>query len=253
MPVPLVFELYMLGWCLCRFTRFKRVGAACKILAGCLFLLFGYGLGSTYIYRHERRFPPFEPDAVQREQMRGAVVAVLGQTFAEKTDLPVRYRANAAMNLRLQEGIRVSKLLPESQVLVSMSRQAKDADKNAFLDEAAALYAIGRDRLIMFTGAFDTADEARLIRERVGSKTLVLVTSAAHMPRAMVIFRKFGMTPLPAPCDYQMMNEHREWEWPKFPLPSGGGFECAEHAAYEWMGSLYEQIQTKDTVSYGIH
>jgi hypothetical protein len=117
MPVPLVIGLFALGWVLGRFPRFKRTGNTLKVLAGCLFLIFGCGWGTSYLYRHERFFPPFDPSVAQRESLRGVDVVVLGQTFAEESDLPVRYRANASLMLRLLEGVRVAKLIPESRLL----------------------------------------------------------------------------------------------------------------------------------------
>jgi uncharacterized SAM-binding protein YcdF (DUF218 family) len=242
MPVPLVIELFILGWCLARFTRFKRAGQACKVLAGCLFLAFGYGAGSSYLFGHERKFEPFSPDASQSERLRGADVAVLGQTYAEDSDLPFRYRATATMLLRLQEGVRVVRLVPESRLLVSVAGPASDSDKAAFLDEYAVMTGIARSRFVMLTGARDTADEARLVGEKAGTNALILATSAAHMPRAMKIFRKRGLAPIPAPCDYQAVSDRKQWKWTSLPLPSGGGFQDSEGALYEWLGSLYERV-----------
>jgi uncharacterized SAM-binding protein YcdF (DUF218 family) len=243
MPVPLVLELFVLGWWLRRFPRHRRAGTALIVLAGGLFLGFGYGLGGSYLYRHERQFVPFSPDASQSERLRGADVAVLGQTFADESDLPVRYRAYAAMLLRLQEGVRVARIVPESRLLVSMAGPASEKDKTAFLDEYAVMSGIARSRFVMLTGALDTADEARLVGEKAGTNALILATSAAHMPRAMSIFRRKGLRPIPAPCDYQMISDRRMWKWTALPLPSGDGFVRSEGAVYEWLGSLYERMR----------
>ncbi len=242
MPVPLVMELFLVGWCLSRFTRFKWSGVFCKILAGGLFLLSGYGCGTSFLYRHERRYEPFQPDAAQRERLCKADVVVLGQTFSDTDDLPVLYRANDIMLVRLQEGVRVAKLLPEGRLFVSMAGDATDHDKVGFLDEYAKLTGVERSRIIMLTGANDTSDEARMTMQKVGTNTVIVVTSALHMPRAIKIFKKLGTEPVPAPCGFKTMSERREWKWPRLPLPSGGGFVSAENAVYEWLGMVYESI-----------
>jgi uncharacterized SAM-binding protein YcdF (DUF218 family) len=244
MPVPLVIELFALGWALHRFSRFKRTGRACQALAGCLFIAFAMGAGSSYLYRHERQYAPFDANASRAQDLRGADIAVLGQTFAEESDLPLRCRATATMLLRLQEGVRVARLVPESRLLVSVAGPAPEREKTAFLDEYAALSGIERTRFVLLTGALDTAGEARLVREKAGAdRPLILATSAAHMPRAMGIFRKAGMAPIPAPCDYQQVSDRRRWRWIALPLPSGDGFRTAEGAIYEWLGTLYERIR----------
>jgi uncharacterized SAM-binding protein YcdF (DUF218 family) len=38
----------------------------------------------------------------------------------------------------------------------------------------------------------------------VGSRKFILVTSAAHMPRAVALFKKHGRQPIPAPADYRV-------------------------------------------------
>jgi len=243
MPVPVVIELFVLGWMLGRFTRFKRTGYTFQILAGCLFILFGCGWGTSYLYRHERLFAPFDPSVAQIERLRGVDVVVLGQTFAEESDLPVRYRANASMLLRLLEGVRVARLIPESRLLVSMAGAAAEKEKSDFLDEFALTAGIPRQRMVMFTGARDTADEAQLAVARARTNTIVIATSAAHMPRAQQLFKQRGVNPIPAPCDYQMISNQRQLKWTALPLPSGNGFAHAEGAVYEWLGSLYERLR----------
>ena len=38
----------------------------------------------------------------------------------------------------------------------------------------------------------------------IGREKFILVTSAAHMPRSMALFRKRGLQPIPAPADFQV-------------------------------------------------
>ena len=43
-----------------------------------------------------------------------------------------------------------------------------------------------------------------VVKEIVGKDKFILVTSASHMLRAMALFRKQGMEPIPAPTDYMV-------------------------------------------------
>ncbi len=75
------------------------------------------------------------------------------------------------------------------------------------------------------------------------TNVLILSTSASHIPRAMKIFQKQGMTPIASPCDYSELElPEFKVKWPFLPLPSGSGFETAQCALYEWLGNIYERI-----------
>jgi uncharacterized SAM-binding protein YcdF (DUF218 family) len=63
---------------------------------------------------------------------------------------------------------------------------------------------IGRPHLIAVTGARTTRDEARLIAERLrplGAKSILLVTSGQHMPRASRFFEREGLVVFPVPAN----------------------------------------------------
>jgi len=242
MPVPVVLELFILGWLLRRFTRFKRIGLTLKILSACLFLAFGYGCTDVYLYRLERKYPPLQPTPAQCETLRGATVVVLGQGIMSISDLPLRYREKAIFQLRLQEGIRLCRLIPESRLLVSMSGGATDADKTAYLATYTTEAGLATNRVSMFTGGRDTRAEARLAIQQVRTNALILTTSATHLPRAMQIFRKRGVTPIPAPCDYQCLQVTKHWRWNFLSMPSAAGFEHAEILAHEYLGACYERL-----------
>ncbi|MEO0949213.1 MAG: YdcF family protein [Cyanobacteria bacterium J06641_5] len=50
---------------------------------------------------------------------------------------------------------------------------------------------------------YENARFSKEILERLGSKQVLVVTSAVHMPRSMAIFRKQGIEAIAAPTDYQ--------------------------------------------------
>ncbi|MDA3926408.1 MAG: YdcF family protein [Kiritimatiellae bacterium] len=262
-----------------RFTRYKKTGFALKITALFLFLLFSYGFGRTYIYNLERRYPPFDPTPEQCEQLRGTPIVVLGQGMSEKSDLPVRYQNNSCFERRLFEGIRVAKLIPDSCLIVSMGGDASNSVKQVALDYYIQQFCFPTNRVTMFTMARDTSEEANLAKQllitqwAVGrgqhpsastnfstlelsnfrtnelthcrTNALILATSASHIPRAIKIFQKQGLSPIASPCDYRFCERESSSEWYMWPLPSGSNFNYSNAAAHEWMGNVYESITDK--------
>jgi len=61
--------------------------------------------------------------------------------------------------------------------------------------------------IIIESRAVDTKDHPIRVKEIFGDDLFILVTSATHMPRAMALFRKHNMHPIPAPTDYLAMKK----------------------------------------------
>ena len=251
MPVPLILEFFILGWLLHRFSRFKKTGTALKIVSLMLFVAFGCGIGDGYLYRLERRYPPFDPTPEQCEQLRGGVVVVLGQGLSAHSDLPVRYREGRVFTLRLLEGIRVAKSIPDSHLIVSMAGDATEDDKRAFLDDFSDLLMFPKGRVSMVTTARDTQEEVAFvcaaIRNRDSSAghawpAIIVATSASHIPRSLLLFQKAGITPIPAPCDYQIYEQKKWFDVSRFKVLNGGGLMKTESTLHEGIGLIYESV-----------
>ncbi len=91
--------------------------------------------------------------------------------------------------------------------------------------------------ILVLDGPLDTAQEARAVRETLGGGSpLILVTSAAHMPRAMRHFQAVGLDPIPAPTQY-LTGRGRPTSllgW----LPSSQSLRKSETAWHEYLGLL---------------
>ncbi|WP_008310037.1 YdcF family protein [Leptolyngbya sp. PCC 6406] len=58
---------------------------------------------------------------------------------------------------------------------------------------------------------YENAMNVKAILERRGIDSILLVTSASHMPRSLAIFRKLGITAIAAPTDF-WVSEQSIWE-----------------------------------------
>jgi uncharacterized SAM-binding protein YcdF (DUF218 family) len=114
-------------------------------------------------------------------------------------------------------------------------------DEGSLLREEALRRGVPADRIVLTSGeAGNTADEAREVGALMrghGWKSLILVTSAYHLRRAMRLFE--GTAPLitPFPVDYRG-STLRDAEWTAW-MPSGGGLGNCEEALREHWGLLW--------------
>ena len=58
----------------------------------------------------------------------------------------------------------------------------------------------------------NTAEQALAIEKIVTQEKFVLVTSAAHIPRAVALFRSRGMRPIPAPTQHMVQDSDLRFE-----------------------------------------
>ncbi len=103
-------------------------------------------------------------------------------------------------------------------------------------------WGVPADRIVVEPRSRNTrenaVESARIVRER-GWGTLLLVTSAFHMPRALATFRAVGLDPDTLPVDWKA-DDARGLRW----LPGAGALrrstetlrELAGRVVYRWMG-----------------
>lgn len=108
----------------------------------------------------------------------------------------------------------------------------------ALLRDAAIAHGVPASAIRLTPTVRTTADEADFAREYLrdnGGRRVILVTSAAHMGRAVFLFRKAGIDVVPFPVDYQ--SEVWEWRWDYF-IPSAGVLEQTGAYLHEIYGDL---------------
>ena len=97
-----------------------------------------------------------------------------------------------------------------------------------------------REKQILLTGIVtNTADEAaevKTLMEFGGMRRVILVTSSYHMPRAVMLFDRAGVTSVPYPTDFKSSGGHIDW---MSLVPSAGGLYLTSEAIRELIGRLY--------------
>ncbi len=160
-----------------------------------------------------------------------------GQFFEKKVPKS-NYLPSPAV-YRLIEGIRVYKKNPGSKLIFSGYGGFNRVSSAEVMAEIAEMLGIPKKDIIQEPDPKDTHDEAVAIHKIVNDEPFVLVTSAAHMKRSVLLFKKQGMDPIPAPTDYLARKQFNF----QIPMPGSGGFRKVESAIHEYLGIIWAKIR----------
>jgi uncharacterized SAM-binding protein YcdF (DUF218 family) len=231
-PLSLVLELLLLGIILKK-RRTKVILAGVAILYLFSFSPFGY----LILRPLESQYVPISSSNLNKE-VRWIVVLGGGSRVDEV--LTPEDRLGDATLKRLLEGLRLSRLLPKSRLVLSGGDYQGISPDALIMQQVALDQGIARDRIILETASLDTADQVNLLRDRLGQTPFYLVTSASHMPRAMRMFIRSGTQPIAAPTDFRVV-------WGPFQVtdlfPQAGTLANTERAFYEYLGLFWGLIR----------
>jgi len=87
---------------------------------------------------------------------------------------------------------------------------------------------------------WENATRIRDILQKKGIHTVVLVTSAWHMPRSVACFRAQGLNVIPAPTDY--LTKMTAYDARSF-IPQAAVFEDSVRALHEYLGLLFYRVR----------
>jgi uncharacterized SAM-binding protein YcdF (DUF218 family) len=73
---------------------------------------------------------------------------------------------------------------------------------------------INEQKIIVHSKPKDTYEEAIKIKQVLKDKKFILVTSAYHMPRAMMIFKSVHLNPIAAPTNFLIKNKDKVLSFP---------------------------------------
>ncbi|MBN1141343.1 MAG: envelope biogenesis factor ElyC [Deltaproteobacteria bacterium] len=244
MPLPLCLLLALSGFALLRFGKRPRLGKL--LLSGALLLLLAFSLAPVsdrLLGPLESRYPVFDAGALPPGSPEIGFVVVLGEGYGCYENQPPTSRVHRGGLVRLAEGIRIQRLLPGAKLIVSGGFSGKNSFSNArVLADLAVALGVPEADILLEGKSLDTEGEARLIRPLVGDTPFVLVTAASHLPRAMGLFAKQGMAPIPAPTDH-LVKKRPFSLWTL--VPTARELHKTEMAFHEYLGIAWGQLRSR--------
>lgn len=206
-PLSLVLLLTLIGWVLVLLGR-RRLGLTAGALGLVALVVSGFtSFGYALIGPLEDRFvrPATMPESVSTIVMLGGATA--GRVSTARL-VPELNEAGDRMTATLY----LARLYPEAKILISGGTGLLVADGESEAETGRRFFTeqgIAPERLLLEGASRNTDENAALTKQLLGADTgtIVLVTSAFHMPRSVGLFRKEGMEVVPWPTDYRSAGQ----------------------------------------------
>ncbi len=104
-------------------------------------------------------------------------------------------------------------------------------------------FGVSPDKILLTNVVSNTAEEAVAVKtllDSEGIKSILLVTSSFHMPRAELLFRQQGIDLETFPVDFRALGH--DINWLHF-LPNSGGLNRTSQGIREYLGRVYYKFK----------
>ncbi|GJL66708.1 MAG: membrane protein [Nitrospirales bacterium] len=167
------------------------------------------------------------------------IVVLAGGLTGDPT-LPLHLQISHASRERLLEGIRLYRLVPGSQLILTGGVGFQPVPEATVLSRVAQTYGVKQSDIVLEVQSRDTKDHPRFVSALVKDDPFILVTSAYHMPRAMKLFAKYNLNPFPSPIGHwKPERTFSIWSW----IPGSSGLRLADRAMHEYLGITWAWLQ----------
>jgi uncharacterized SAM-binding protein YcdF (DUF218 family) len=232
--------IFILIAVLAALLAWKGKRKASVLVSGILALLIYFSstslLANALISPLENRYPPVSAKAGARAivvlgggyidsspeyGMKGSLApaaekrAVYGLELARRYDLPLIFTGGVGYDVR-GEG------------------SESDAAESLWLD-----LGVDKSRIKLERESLDTKGNASGVAAMTNGEPVLLVTSAFHMPRAVLSFERAGLKVIPAPTEYRAKRSSLTWA---DLLPDTAKMEMTRLALHEYIGLLYYSV-----------
>ncbi len=164
-----------------------------------------------------------------------AYIVVLGCAHQNNEYLPQSSRLERCSQVRVMEGLELYKTNPGSKVFFTGGGQKNTNSLARNMAIMAKKIGIKPTDIITEERVYNTSEEARYLASEIVDAQAALVTSAAHMPRAMLLFENQGLNLIPAPTDF-LIRERVTSHHLRYFIPEVANLAKVNSAAHEYYG-----------------
>jgi uncharacterized SAM-binding protein YcdF (DUF218 family) len=169
-------------------------------------------------------------------------IIVLGAGYSDDPSLsPVDKLVPKELG-RLVEGIRIYRMIPGCRLVTSGAAVNTKLSQAEVVADAAVSLGVDSGDIIKLTTTINTRDEARSFCSAAGTAgTVIVVTDAVHMPRAMMLFKKAGLSPIAAPTNHLLKKGSRKDRF--LFCPSENNISKLRAVMHEYAGLVWERVR----------
>jgi len=237
LPLPLLLLLMGLGLALIWFSRYQKTGKTMVSASWLVLLLLSLQpVADGLLKPIEDTYPTW-----RGEQRVNAIVVLGGGYTWNDAWAPSSNLINNSLP-RLNEAVRLWRLNPGAKMIFTGAAASTNPVSTA---EAGARVAetlgVPRSEILTLDTARDTEEEAAAVKQAIGDVPFLLVTSASHLPRAMIFFKQAGLHPLPAPAN-QLAIASPLNPWERI-IPSPVWLMHSDRVGYETLGRIWQWLK----------
>ncbi|MGA7587130.1 MAG: envelope biogenesis factor ElyC [Rouxiella badensis] len=240
MPLPLLLLMMAVALCLLWFSRRQKTGKVIFLVSWLLLALLSLQPVADRLLRPlENTFPTY------RGQGPIDYVVVLGGGYTYNPAWAPSSNLISNSLPRVTEGIRIYLMNPGAKLIFTgAATPTNPVSSAATAAKVAESLGVPAKDIITLDQPRDTRQEAQQVAQQIGHQPFALVTSANHLPRAMVFFQQQGLAPIPAPANQLAIDSPLNL-WEKV-LPQSLYLSHSERAWYETLGRLWQKLTGND-------
>ncbi len=216
------------------FQRIRKYAIYLVGASALIYIIFANGPVSYWlIISLESRYPAL--NSFEKLEKVDTIVILPGHAEYDPY-FPLSSTVNSSTAFRIIEALRIWQLFPDSEILISGPKEVPELMRKLLL-----ALGVPDKQIIVENESASTYENALILRRKLSDRPFILVTSAGHMPRAMGVFRKVGMNPIPAPTDYMAGSNFLATQY----LPSPSHLMYSDLAVHEYLGMLWYKLNNR--------
>ncbi len=229
-PSGLIFVFLFLSF-ITSLSRYRRSQTRFfLILAFLLFYISATFLPGRLLGPLEDGYPRPSPEVLEKAE----AIVLLPSYVSDRPGLSLLDRLGGETAKRLLAALLLQRKLP-GKTLFIVGAGSKGGPGASYLAEIAEK--LGFKKIVTLDNARDTASSARALKSHLKGKKFILVTAAYHLPRAVFLFKKEGLSPIPYPA-YRVSAKEKKFSlydlWPR-PI----NLFYADLAVHEYLGLAF--------------
>jgi len=235
MPLGLAFVIVFLGGVLAMLRRPRGSAISVATAMALLLICAMPAVAEWALASLERQYPPQPLEQTITADVAIVLGGAVGQPMPPRVALDLSSSSDRILHAaRLYRAGKVKRVLVTGGNTSWLPGKRPEAEliRDLLIEwgvPASVIEIAGASR-----NTYENAVEVRTMWNRQPFQSALLVTSAAHMPRALAVFRRAGLPVTPSTTDVEVVDRSTVTilRW----LPDAGALEMTTRAAREWLG-----------------